>query len=134
MTLNFSFLDLYYLAFPKDRLGTKTIAYGTYMLETTQTILFSASAFQVFATNFGSAHVLDEVHTFWFAAPMLTGIGTAFLYSNLFYDLNLCASKWPSLHSHSTRIESVFYPRENTSLRRSYWYVLKTTLNNKIRS
>ena len=65
---------------------------------------------------------------------MLTGIGTAFLYSNLFYDLNLCASKWPSLHSHSTRIESVFYPRENTSLRRSYWYVLKTTLNNKIRS
>lgn len=119
---NPSFPDLYYLAFPKDRVGTKAIVYGTYMLESTQTFLFSASAFQVFATNFGSAEILDQVHTFWFAAPMLTGIGTVLSLFISFYELKLSALKWPSLRSHFMRIESAFCLGESTSLVRSCWY------------
>lgn len=53
----------------------KGLVYATYILESTQTFLFTASAFQIFAANFGNESILDQVHTFWLAAPMLTGIG-----------------------------------------------------------
>ncbi|KAF9479831.1 hypothetical protein BDN70DRAFT_664704 [Pholiota conissans] len=74
---------LYYLAFPRDRLGNKALVYGTYLLETAQVIIFTANGFQTFAVGFGNPQVLNGVQTFWFAAPMLTGI-VAFI-AQIFY-------------------------------------------------
>ncbi|KDR71253.1 hypothetical protein GALMADRAFT_75206, partial [Galerina marginata CBS 339.88] len=66
-------LYLYYLAFPNDRIGFKVIVYGTYLLDATQTFLFTRSAFRTFASGFGDPAVLDEVDILWFS-PILSGL------------------------------------------------------------
>ena len=67
--------DLYYLAFPRDRTGHKLVVYGTFLLESTQTFLFTSSAFKTFATGFGNPAVLDKVDVLWFSMFMMSGIG-----------------------------------------------------------
>lgn len=65
---------IYYLAFPKDRVESKTLVYGLYLLETTQTMLFTSSAFRTFATGFRDQASLDQVDTLWFSVPIMSGI------------------------------------------------------------
>ncbi|KDR71930.1 hypothetical protein GALMADRAFT_253725 [Galerina marginata CBS 339.88] len=65
---------LYYLAFPQDRVTHKLLVYGSFMLEATQTFLFTTSAFRTFATGFGNPAVLDEVDIIWFSVPIMSGI------------------------------------------------------------
>ncbi|KDR71261.1 hypothetical protein GALMADRAFT_254076 [Galerina marginata CBS 339.88] len=65
---------LYYLAFPNDRAGFKTVVYVAYLLETTQTILFTTSSFRTFATGFGNPGILDEIDIVWFSAPIMSGL------------------------------------------------------------
>ncbi|KDR68068.1 hypothetical protein GALMADRAFT_146561 [Galerina marginata CBS 339.88] len=65
---------LYYLAFPDDRIQSKILVYGTYALETVQTILIAQSAFKTFAAGFGNPESLDKVGLLWFTVPLLTGI------------------------------------------------------------
>ncbi|KJA16817.1 hypothetical protein HYPSUDRAFT_171009 [Hypholoma sublateritium FD-334 SS-4] len=65
---------LYYLAFPKDRSGHKIVVYGTFLLESTQTFLFTSSAFKTFATGFGNPAVLDKVDVLWFSMFIMSGI------------------------------------------------------------
>ncbi len=68
-------LDLYYEAFPNDRLWTKCLVYGTYTLELTQTILIMHDAFVIFGTGFGDLEALIDAHFLWFSVPVMSGIG-----------------------------------------------------------
>ncbi|KDR77670.1 hypothetical protein GALMADRAFT_138739 [Galerina marginata CBS 339.88] len=64
---------LYYLAFPKDRIGIKIPVYAAYLLDATQTFLLTRSAFRTFALGFGNPSVLNEVDILWFG-DVLTGL------------------------------------------------------------
>ncbi|KAF9015911.1 hypothetical protein BDZ89DRAFT_1166045 [Hymenopellis radicata] len=65
---------IYYEAFPKDRLFTKCLVYGTYTLELVQTILVAHDAFAVFGSGFGDLQALTDVHLFWFSVPVMSGV------------------------------------------------------------
>jgi len=65
---------VYYLAFPKDRAAYKALVYGAFLLEATQTFLFTSSAFRTFATGFGNPAVLDQVDILWFSVPIMSGL------------------------------------------------------------
>ncbi|KAF9472082.1 hypothetical protein BDN70DRAFT_887418 [Pholiota conissans] len=65
---------LYYLAFPRDRVGHKALVYGTYLLESAQTFLFTSSAFKTFAMGFGNPAILDNVDTLWFSMFIMSGL------------------------------------------------------------
>ncbi|PPQ93368.1 hypothetical protein CVT25_014044 [Psilocybe cyanescens] len=65
---------VYYLAFPKDRVMYKALVYGAFLLEATQTFLFTSSAFRTFATGFGNPAVLDQVDILWFSIPIMSGL------------------------------------------------------------
>ncbi|KAF8963794.1 hypothetical protein BDZ97DRAFT_1758398 [Flammula alnicola] len=66
---------LYYLAFPNDRPRHKALVYGAFLLESTQTFLFTSSAFRTFAKGFGNPQVLDQVDILWFSVSIMSGIG-----------------------------------------------------------
>jgi len=67
--------DLYYLAFPLDRLYTKCLVYGIYLLEFVQSILIIEAGFRTFVNGFGDLEVLDQIKTQWLSIPVLTAIG-----------------------------------------------------------
>jgi hypothetical protein len=66
---------LYYLAFPNDRLGTKCLVYGIYILDVVQTALVVEIGFQIFITNFGDVQVFDRVLEMAWLVPILTALG-----------------------------------------------------------
>ncbi|KAF8876181.1 hypothetical protein BD779DRAFT_1629596 [Infundibulicybe gibba] len=65
---------LYYLAFPKDRLPTKCLVLGLYLVETLQTILVTHDAFTTFARDFGDLPSLNVAQLEGLSTPMLSGI------------------------------------------------------------
>jgi hypothetical protein len=65
---------LYYLAFPKDPLGHKSLVYGSFALESAQTFMFTSSAFRTFATGFGNPEILNDIDILWFTVPIMSGI------------------------------------------------------------
>jgi len=65
---------IYHLAFPKDRLVTKLLVYGVYLVETTQTILVTHDAFNGYAKGFGSLTALNSAQLEWLAVPIFSGI------------------------------------------------------------
>ncbi|TFK33874.1 hypothetical protein BDQ12DRAFT_738538 [Crucibulum laeve] len=67
---------LYYLAFPNDRLHAKILVYGTYALETLQSILIAHDAFKTFGQGFGNFNVLDSQQFLWLTIPIIGGIAT----------------------------------------------------------
>ncbi|KDR81086.1 hypothetical protein GALMADRAFT_136142 [Galerina marginata CBS 339.88] len=69
---------MYYLAFPNDRVGSKTLVYAAYLLISAQTLLYTRSAFRMFVLGFGNPAVLDEVDILWLS-PVLSGL-VAFLW------------------------------------------------------
>ncbi len=70
-------LDLYYLAFPKDRKFTKYLVYGIYIVEFVQTILVSHDIFAMFGYGFGNIEALTEVHFNWLIIPIMSAVGTS---------------------------------------------------------
>jgi len=70
--------DLYYLAFPKDRMFLKCIVYGIYFLELVQSALIIKTGFRIFVTMFGDVEVLDQIEMAWLSVPILTSIGEVF--------------------------------------------------------
>jgi len=81
--------DLYYLAFPEDRLYMKCLVYGIYFLEFVQSILLAESTFRIFVTNFQDVEFFDWIETAWLSVPIITAIGT---FSRTAYlSLGLCA-------------------------------------------
>ena len=67
--------DLYYLAFPDDRVYTKGLVYGIYLLEVIQSVLMVEMAFRNFVTRLGDVEVFDQVETMWSSVPIFTAIG-----------------------------------------------------------
>ncbi|KAF8970423.1 hypothetical protein BDZ97DRAFT_1652662, partial [Flammula alnicola] len=80
---------VYYLAFPKDRVVTRTLVYWVYLLEASQTILLMHDLFKTFALGFADLASLDEVNTLWFSVPILTGIVTFTCQSFYAYRISL---------------------------------------------
>ncbi|KAF8062235.1 hypothetical protein FPV67DRAFT_1367335, partial [Lyophyllum atratum] len=64
----------YYIAFPKDRLYCKCLVYGTYILETLQTVVITHDAFGSFGFGFGSYAALDNIQFTCLSIPILSGI------------------------------------------------------------
>lgn len=67
-------LDIYYLAFPNDRLGQKAVVAFTYTVELLQTVLSTRDAFRNFGTGWGNMNDLDAVGWLWFSVPVLGSI------------------------------------------------------------
>ncbi|KDR71928.1 hypothetical protein GALMADRAFT_74799, partial [Galerina marginata CBS 339.88] len=65
---------LYHIAFPNDQVRYKALVYGSFMLESTQTLLFGYSAFKTFVTGFGNLAGLDQIDIIWFSVPILSGL------------------------------------------------------------
>ncbi len=68
-------LDLYYLAFPKDRKFTKRLVYGIYIIEFVQTMFFTHDAFAMFGYGFGDIETLTRMYFGWLTVPIMSGIG-----------------------------------------------------------
>ena len=62
------------MAFPKDRLVVKALAYGLYILETVQTVLATIDIFSEFATGWGNLKKLVDPHLSWLSIPIFSGI------------------------------------------------------------
>jgi hypothetical protein len=67
--------DLYYLAFPKDRLSTKCLVYGVYALEVVETILVTHDSFAAFGYGFGDISALTRIDFNWLSIPIMSGLG-----------------------------------------------------------
>jgi hypothetical protein len=67
--------DLYYLAFPRDRLSTKCLVYGVYAIELVETILITHDAFATFAYGFGDISAFTKIGFDWLTIPIMSGLG-----------------------------------------------------------
>ncbi|KAF8886118.1 hypothetical protein BD779DRAFT_1673302 [Infundibulicybe gibba] len=65
---------LYYLAFPKDRLATKCLVFGLFLVETLQTSFVVHDAFDRFGSGFGNLAVFRNNQLEWLGVPIITGI------------------------------------------------------------
>jgi len=61
-------LFLYYQAFPKDRLLTKSLVYAVYSIQLVQVILATISAFKMFGSHYGDISALTAVGFGWYTA------------------------------------------------------------------
>lgn len=68
--------DMYHLSFPKDTWTPKLLVYGTYILETAQTIIVTYDIFNTYARHFGDLAALDQLQNEWIAIPFMTSIST----------------------------------------------------------
>ena len=66
--------DVYYLAFPNDRLVPKALVAFTYTMELLQTVLSTRDAFRNFGTGWGNMIELDAVGWLWFSVPFLGSV------------------------------------------------------------
>ena len=60
--------DIYHVAFPKDSLKSKVLAYGVYALEIAQTVMTTMTAFHIFAA-------CNDIWIVWFSVPLMSGMG-----------------------------------------------------------
>jgi hypothetical protein len=67
--------DLYYLAFPNDRLFTKCLVYGVYSIQLVQIILSTVDAFRMFGSGYGDVSALTQVDFAWFTVPFTIALG-----------------------------------------------------------
>ena len=70
--------DIYYLAFPNDRIGIKYLVYGLALIETIQTAFMSHDAVMALGLGFGDPSALDNDHFAWMTIPLLSAIGQYF--------------------------------------------------------
>jgi hypothetical protein len=67
--------DIYYLAFPNDRLGIKCLVYGLALIETLQTAFMGHDAVMALGLGFGNPEALDNVHFAWVTIPLMSSVG-----------------------------------------------------------
>ena len=67
--------DFYYISFPRDRLNSKLLVYGVYLVECIQTALVTHDALRYFGSGFGDLQNLDRVQWLWIDTPILSGVG-----------------------------------------------------------
>lgn len=74
-------LDLYYLHFLDDRLGTKCLVYGIVVWEWVQTALVTNTGFAIDVYNFGSISSLTSYHSAWFSIVIMSAVVSAVVQS-----------------------------------------------------
>jgi hypothetical protein len=70
--------DIYYLAFPNDRIGFKCLVYGLTLVETIQTVFMTHDAVMALGLGFGNPSALDDAHFSWLTIPLMSSIGPYF--------------------------------------------------------
>ena len=70
--------DVYYLAFPNDRIGIKCLVYGLALVEVIQTAFMSHDAVMALGLGFGDPSALDDVHFAWLTIPLMSSVGQYF--------------------------------------------------------
>ncbi|KAL0564615.1 hypothetical protein V5O48_017428, partial [Marasmius crinis-equi] len=73
-----SFVNLYFLKFPKDKLLIRLLVYATFTLDTVQTVLIAWDILEVFVYGIGDPAKVDEVWLTWFDLCIIDGL-VAFL-------------------------------------------------------
>ena len=68
-------VDMYYLAFPIDPKRNKFFVYSVFILEVTQTIIITHTAFHVFGDGYGNFAIFYSIELTWFSVAIITGIG-----------------------------------------------------------
>ncbi len=67
--------DIYYDGAAPDRLLTKCLVYGVYVMEFIQTVFVTYDAFVIFAFGFGDVKSLTAVHFHWLTIPIMSAFG-----------------------------------------------------------
>ncbi|TCD70842.1 hypothetical protein EIP91_001533 [Steccherinum ochraceum] len=67
-------LYIYQLAFRTDRVPTRVLVFGIYILELVQLILVSRDGFSVFAAQWGDFEHVGDMRLIWFSMPIMTGL------------------------------------------------------------
>ena len=68
--------DLYYVAFPEDRIILRFIVIVQLLLETIQTVMLTHDIFEYFTLVYTNPNVLNEIGTLWLSIPLLIGLST----------------------------------------------------------
>ncbi|KAJ7042355.1 hypothetical protein C8F04DRAFT_896189, partial [Mycena alexandri] len=82
-----SHLDLYYQAFPNDRVFTKGLVYTVYCISLIQVIFATIDAFNTFGYGFGDPSALTTTKFAWLVAPVFGGIVACIVQSFYAYRL-----------------------------------------------
>lgn len=117
--------DMYHLSFPKDTWTPKLLVYGTYILETAQTIIVTYDIFNTYARHFGDLAALDQLQNEWIAIPFMTSISTTSPSTHLstpLLTIRLIQSAQRCSFTMLTVL--VFYPSQNCCGLAFRWYVL----------
>jgi hypothetical protein len=91
-------LDLYYLAFPNDRVFTKVFVYGLFALETAQTAIISHDEIIFLGVEFANSGQLDLLRLAWLSIPFMESIGmhgyrmAVFERADCNYSIYLCSA------------------------------------------
>ncbi|KDR78731.1 hypothetical protein GALMADRAFT_137742 [Galerina marginata CBS 339.88] len=74
---------MYYLAFPRDSLRSKSFVYSSYILEVIQTITITSGGFRAYGVGYGDPASFDDIRLTWFSVPLITGL-VAFISQTFF--------------------------------------------------
>ncbi|KAJ7258546.1 hypothetical protein C8J57DRAFT_1720691 [Mycena rebaudengoi] len=89
-----AFADLYFEAFPNDRLFNKYLVYGIYIVELAQTIFVTYDAFTNFGSGFGNFEALTNMHFHWLTVPLMSGL-VAFVGQSFYaYRIHIVSKSW----------------------------------------
>ena len=67
--------DIYYQAFPEDRIISKVLVISLFALETVQAVVVAHDAFVTYVSGFGDLDALAHTHLSWLSVPVISGIG-----------------------------------------------------------
>lgn len=67
--------DLYYVAFPGDKLFIQCLVYVVYILETVQTAIMTHDGYVAYGLKFGDVDSLMKARLAWFSVPVITAVG-----------------------------------------------------------
>ncbi|KAJ7648022.1 hypothetical protein FB45DRAFT_1052400 [Roridomyces roridus] len=87
-------LYFYYNAFPNDRLLTKSLVYGIYVLELAMTIVIIADMFTTFGRGFADISTLVKVSFQWYFIPIVGGLAGLAVQSFYAYRIYVLSGSW----------------------------------------
>lgn len=67
--------DNYHLDFPDDSVILKITAYGLYLWDATQSIMYTVVSFPKLGSHWGDVAELQSIGINWFNIPIMTGVG-----------------------------------------------------------
>ena len=107
---------MYYLAFPIDPKRNKFFVYSVFILEVTQTIIITHTAFHVFGDGYGNFAIFYSIELTWFSVAIITGIGRHCIAKLLEYN------RISTYETHSVAfIAQTFYAYRISVISKSRW-------------